>query len=73
MKMLAAAQQQAHDRMMASLAVTFHAQRPAEPSAKDVARRAATTAKMLQSRKLNSRTNTWCPPDPTPKRSYVRR
>ena len=75
MKTLTAAQQ-AHDRMMASLAVTFHAQRPAEPSAADVARRAASTAKMLATRALNGRVNTWITQEPAEEkatRKYVRR
>lgn len=74
MKTLLAAQQQAHDRLMASLPVIFHPAKTAEPRQREVSKKAAAVAKSLATRKANrGRTNTWCPPDPTLSNLYVKR
>ena len=59
---------------MALLPVIFHPAKTAEPRQKDVAKKDASVAKAIATRKANrGRTNTWCPPDPTLSNLYVKR
>ena len=71
-----ARQRGAIDRLSSGQNVKTVAARPAEPQPADIARREAATAKMLATRALNGRVNTWVAQEPAEekaKRKYVRR